>query len=291
MRKLLILIVILACTSSVYVYAAGSKTEAVSPEADLRHAFVKSVSHSCGQIPNHPVDFVLRREGFEMPVAVVRMEKDGTAILNPPGYSYRRMPNLNQLTPNQAVQLWSATGRDESSSCDRSYQLKNFKLVAFNIDLHFENNRLLRYRVRSSHYLQTKQKWIDVQGARTGFGHLPEYIEQSSYGDGPPKYYRLAPDTNGEYGEQAQLQINANGKPAFHLPSSSRQKMSNLSLEQMAKRFGPYTTEGNVRVFSFKGWNGKVFRQFLLEVRFSNGKCSAYQITGPGISQKLWQAI
>ena len=181
MSKLLMLIVILACTSSVYANTAGAKTGIVSPEANLRRAFVKSVSHSCGLIPNHPVDFLLRRDGFEKPVAVVRIEKDGTVILNPPGYSYRRMPSLNQLTPNQAAQLWSATGRDESSSCDRSYQLKNFKLDKFNIDFHFENNRLLRYRVRSSHYLQTKQKWIDVQDVRRGCGLLPEYIEQTSY--------------------------------------------------------------------------------------------------------------
>lgn len=170
MRRVLTLFVLFFFCSISDMRAADSRYKTdlklTGAEADLRHAFVKSVSHSCGLVPDHPVDFLLMRGDFEKTVAVVRIRKNGTAILNPPGYSYRRMPKLDQLTPIQAAQLWSFNGRDDSSSCDRTYQLKTSKLEVFNIDLHFSNNRLQKYRVRSNHYLQTKQQWFNIHSSK-----------------------------------------------------------------------------------------------------------------------------
>lgn len=127
----------------------------------LRNAFIKVIGTRCG--PNHPTDFCLTREGFEKPIAVARIGKDGTVTLNPSGFYYGDIPKLELMTPITAAQLWSSTGQDKSTNGEQSYQLKNFLNDTFKIDLQFKNNKLLKYRVRSNCPFQKKEAWFSVQ--------------------------------------------------------------------------------------------------------------------------------
>lgn len=128
---------------------------------NLREAFISSTGTRCG--PNHPTDFYLRRVGFDQPVAVVRIERDGTASLNPPDYyDYGKIPALKLLTPMQAIRLFSESGQSETAASSQTYYLKNSRGVPFRIDLCFDKGKLLKYKVTSDHYLQKKAKWYLV---------------------------------------------------------------------------------------------------------------------------------
>lgn len=170
MHRLLKLAALFVCFSFGLAVAAhtegGAKPPLNSAKLDLRNAYVKCVAHSCGLIANHPVDFLLMRENFEKPVAVIRIEKNGSVILNPPGYSYKRIPDLALITPTQASQLWSSTGLEAGPNSNPSYHLKNFRGELFTIDLLFKNKRLIKYRIRSNHYLQKKELWFSTSSKK-----------------------------------------------------------------------------------------------------------------------------
>ncbi len=162
MRIQSILICVMTSCSLAYAKDGSSKSSLNSQETQhsLRNAFIKVIGTRCG--PNHPVDFCLTREGYEKPVAVARIEKDGSVTLNPSGYYYGSVPKLAQISPTNAAQLWSPNGRDATTGGECTYQLRNFLRDTFNIDLRFKNNRLSQYRVRSDCPSQKNEKWFSI---------------------------------------------------------------------------------------------------------------------------------
>lgn len=152
----------MTCTLLTFANDGSGKSSLNSQETrhSLRNAFIKVIGTRCG--PNHPVDFCLTREGFEKPVAIARIGKDGSVTLNPLGYYYGSVPKMAQITPTNAAQLWSPDGLDATKGGSCTYELRNFLRDTFNIDLRFKNNRLSQYRVRSNCPSQKKEKWFSV---------------------------------------------------------------------------------------------------------------------------------
>lgn len=93
--------------------------------------------------------------------AIAEVKSNGSVILNPDGFNYGPIPDLKELTPEQADQLWARNPDKQSNS-----QKKTYKLLARNnqdvfLDLMFKNGRLQKYRIRGT--VVKMERWSKVQ--------------------------------------------------------------------------------------------------------------------------------
>jgi len=93
----------------------------------------------------------LKRPGSKCCVAIVRVEPDGSVILNPNGFAYGPIPPLRDMTPEEADQLWTSDGGKSVTGKVTTYRLASYiKPNEAFIDLVFDRNNIQEYRIRST---------------------------------------------------------------------------------------------------------------------------------------------
>lgn len=107
-------------------------------------------------------------------VAVVRVELDGSVILNPRNsdFDYGPIPVLSHITKMQTDELWGTANKSVSGEVI-SYKLSSYKEQPTEvfIDVVFDKDKLQKYRIRSS--LIKTQKWSLVKKQEEGAYLLP----------------------------------------------------------------------------------------------------------------------
>lgn len=115
-------------------------------------------------------------------------------------------------------------------------------------------------------------------------------MEDLSDGDGPPKYYRLKLSTNVDFVERAALRIDKLGVATFYpqVPERNHEPLG-LTFRELDTAFGLQSEEKKShRTVWFSGWNGQRWNDFRLDLKFKNGHCTQYRVTGPGVQQAGW---
>ncbi len=93
--------------------------------------------------------------------AIAEVKPNGSVILNPDGFNYGPIPDLKELTPDQADQLWSQKPNEETSQPKRTYKLLARNNETVFLDLKFRNGQLQKYRIRGA--LVKTERWNQVQ--------------------------------------------------------------------------------------------------------------------------------
>lgn len=115
----------------------------------------------------------LRRPGDTRCTAIVQIEPDGSASLNPSGFLYGPIPPLSALTLSDAEQLWGTEYEIEKSQKFRTYLFKLYhdqsndpKNSDVLLDIVFKNAKVFSYRLRCAELSATN--WCQVQQERQG---------------------------------------------------------------------------------------------------------------------------
>lgn len=108
--------------------------------------------------------FWLRRPLDTTVAAIVQKLPNGTVTLNPPGFDYGPIPALEKMTQEHCEWLWGSSPQEFAPS--QKLLIKEYRLVSpdgstdFFIDVKFDRDRLIKYRVRST--LIEPMKWCTV---------------------------------------------------------------------------------------------------------------------------------
>lgn len=95
-------------------------------------------------------DIWAKRPDSKCCVALIRILDTGTAILNPEGFAYGPIPNINEMTRQQADALWQSTAQPSNGDAV-TYKLTTFsdKPEDVFIDVKFSNEKIDQFRLRA----------------------------------------------------------------------------------------------------------------------------------------------
>jgi hypothetical protein len=106
-------------------------------------------------------------DDLERFVAVAEIRPDGTCLLNPKGFDYGLVPALRELNPAQADLLFGRTTNMPVPDRPGRYRLKSKFDQDFLLDVVFESNRAVKYRLTAVNF-----KTLDrLNEARLGDWH------------------------------------------------------------------------------------------------------------------------
>lgn len=118
------------------------------------------LSDTCkAQVSNPKAIIMLSSKNHKFPVAVLQLEQDGTAILDPDGFEYPKHLLLSEMTEQTAKRYWGSPKLNKDGYS--TFKLSSADNATIQIDATFENKKFATYRVRGAQI--SKESWISIK--------------------------------------------------------------------------------------------------------------------------------
>lgn len=240
----------------------------------------------------------LSRPGRSNCVAVLADEQ-----LNPSGeFDYGPIPELPDITKEQAQALWGRTVKGpKAKSNERTYELIDRDKRIFFLDVAFQNDRLVKYRVRNSE--SHSPPWTSTMIPKPT---LPAFANEGAEKQELPKVQNEQPNENikrlilsdnssDSRKKLAYLAVDAQGIPSIYpspiedATTGKPNGLNSLSREALLALWkdAPNSARSGVYSFDFQGYPGH-WATFKVDLKFDGDRCQKYRVRGPGIPHKNW---